>query len=427
MELLIIALLILLNGIFSMSEIALVSSRKFRLESAARKGNKGAKKALNLAQNPNTFLSTVQVGITLIGILTGIFSGQKLTSDMAAWFSKIPFLAAQADSLAVITIVVLITYTTIVFGELIPKRLGLSAPERVSAIIALPMSVLSAIARPLIWLLAKTTDFFFALFGVREKQGGIVTEEEIKEIVRQSAEGGEIEEIEQDMVKRVFSLGDRRAGELMTHRNNLIWIELSEPPDSIREKVNTYPYSAYPVCDQSPENLLGTVSLKQLFRHLFSSDRDFRISGILDTPLYLPENMAAYRVLEQFRTHGKHHAMVVDEYGSIEGMITMNDVMEELIGEVMEEHPDEYQIVARDDGSWLVDGQFPYFELLEFLEVNGDRQATGFTTVGGLFISLANRIPRTGEKITWRGYQLEVIDMDGQRIDKVLITSLSDN
>ncbi len=427
MELLIIALLILLNGIFSMSEIALVSSRKFKLESAARKGNKGAKKALHLAQSPNTFLSTVQVGITLIGILTGIFSGQKLTSDIAAWFSSIPLLAGHAESLAVITVVILITYATIVFGELIPKRLGMSAPERVSAIVALPMSVLSAIARPLIWLLAKTTDFFFTLFGVREKQDGIVTEEEIKEIVRQSAEGGEIEEIEQDMVRRVFSLGDRRAGELMTHRNSLIWIEQSESAVSIQEKVNAHPYSVYPVCDQSPENLLGMVSLKQLFRHLSAADTAFRISDLLDTPLYVPENMAAYRVLEQFRTHGKHHAMVVDEYGSIEGMITMNDVMEELIGEVMEENPDEYQIIARDDGSWLVDGQFPYFELLEFLGVPDDRQVSGFTTVGGLFIFLANRIPQTGEKITWNGYELEVVDMDGQRIDKVLITALSDD
>src|SRR5690606_20515190 len=194
--------------------------------------------------------------------------------------------AAQADSLAVITIVVLITYTTIVFGELIPKRLGLSAPERVSAIIALPMSVLSAVARPLIWLLAKTTDFFFSLFGIREKQDGIVTEEEIKEMVRQSAEGGEIEKIEQDMVRRVFSLGDRRAGELMTHRNNLIWIEQDESVASIRERVNTHPYSVYPVCEQSPENLLGMVSLKQLFRHQFESDSAFRISDILETPLY---------------------------------------------------------------------------------------------------------------------------------------------
>jgi len=423
MEILLILFLILLNGIFSMSEIALVSSRKFKLESEANKGNRNAERALGLANSPNTFLSTVQIGITLIGILTGIFSGKTLTTDLTEIISGIPLLAPYADSIAVITVVVVITYVTIVFGELIPKRIGLNFPEKISAAVSRPMTVLSAVTKPLIWLLAKTNDLFLRMFGIDEKRDGSVTEDEINAIIRQSTESGEIQEIEQDIVRRVFSLGDRKAGELMTHRSDLIWLDKNDDPLKIKDKVNSDPHSAYPVCDKSIDQLLGFISLKQLYSK--SMDDDFSIEQHLNKPIYVPENMAAYRVLEHFKQNKIHSAIVVDEYGSIQGIITMDDVMDELIGDPTEIDEDEYQIVVRDENSWLVDGQFPYFELLEYLQIEGEKESEGFTTVGGLVIHRTNHIPKTGERVRWKDYELEVVDMDGQRIDKVLITKIS--
>lgn len=420
MEILIILFLILLNGIFSMSEIALVSSRKFKLESEANRGNKNAGKALELANSPNTFLSTVQIGITLIGILTGIFSGKTLTADLTEMIGRISILAPYADSVAIITVVVLITYVTIVFGELIPKRIGLTFPEKISSAVAHPMTVLSAITKPLIWLLGKTNDLFLRIFGINEKQDGIVTEEEINAIIQQSTESGEIQEIEQDIVKRVFSLGDRKAIELMTHRNDLIWLDKTDDLNKIREKADREPHSVYPVCDGSIEQLIGMITLKQLFSR--SLDDGFELEQHLHKPIYVPENMAAYRVLEHFKQNKLHHAIVVDEYGSIQGIITMDDVMDELIGDTIEIDSEEYQIIARDENSWLVDGQFPYFELLEYLHIDKEKVSEGFTTVGGLIINKMNHLPRTGEKIYWQGFELEVVDMDGQRIDKILIT-----
>lgn len=425
MEFLIIAALIILNGIFSMSEIALVSSRKFKLEADAKEGNKNAQKALDLAKSPNTFLSTVQIGITLIGILTGIFSGQSLTSDVTAFFSRIPFLSDYASSLGMVTVVVLITYLTIVFGELIPKRLGLSAPEKVSSIVAGPMMVLSAITKPIIWLLTKTNDFFLGLFGIKEKQDGIVTEEEIKAMIQQSTDGGEILKIEQEIVSRVFALGDRKAGELMTHRNDLIWLDLKDTFAEIKIKVDADPHSVYPVCDENVDNLMGLISLKELFRGGIGEE-GFVISEHLHKPVYVPENMAAYRVLEHFKVIKLNSAIVVDEYGSLQGIITMDDVMDELIGEGIRAEEDEHQIVQRNENSWLVDGQFPYFELVDYFEISNKGDSETFATVGGLFISITNHIPVTGERITWKGFELEIVDMDRHRIDKILISRILD-
>lgn len=423
MELLIIAALIILNGVFSMSEIALVSSRKFKLEADAKDGNRKARKALDLANNPNTFLSTAQIGITLIGILTGIFSGQSLINDLTVFFSNISFLFAYANSLGLITVVVIITYFSIVFGELIPKRLGLSAPEKISSIVAGPMMALSAITKPLIWVLAKTSDFFLGLLGIKEKQNGIVTEEEIKAMVKQSTDGGEILKIEEEIVSRVFALGDRKAGELMTHRNDLVWIDQSDTFSEIKIKVDAKPHSVYPVCEENIDNLIGMISLKQLFREGMGGG-DFVLGEHLHKPIYVPENMAAYRVLEHFKANRIHNAIVVDEYGSLQGIITIDDVMDELIGEGIELDTDEPQIIQRNDNSWLVDGQFPYFELAEYFQISNKIDAESFATVAGLYISITHHIPVVGEKVTWEGYELEIVDMDGHRIDKLMISKI---
>lgn len=424
MEILIIAFLILLNGIFSMSEIALVSSRRFTLESAASKGNKNARKALDLAANPNTFLSTVQIGITLIGILTGIFSGEKLTTDLINTLNNISYLAPYSETLAVVIIVIIVTYFSIVFGELLPKRIGLSFPETIATLVARPMNILSSITRPFIWLLAKTNDFFLSLFGIKDKQDGIITEEEIKSIIAESTSVGEIQEIEEDIVKRVFALGDRKAGELMTHRSDLVYIDIADDLEEIRRKIELEPHSVYPVIDKSPDNLLGTVSVNQIFTKSFSNDT-LNLKDLILPPQYVQENLAAYKVLDKFKEHKLHMVMVVDEYGSIEGALSITDVVDELIGDLsLHIVNDDFSIVQRDDSSWLADGQYPYYEFVKYFKLRDAEEPDGFTTIGGLILKHLHHYPVTGERIRWKDFEMEVVDMDEKRIDKVLITKI---
>ncbi len=423
MEILIILFLILLNGIFSMSEIALVSSRRFALESAAKKGNSNARKAIELAGNPNTFLSTVQIGITLIGILTGIYSGEKLTTDLVAMLNSVPFLVPYSDTLAVILIVIIITYFSIVFGELIPKRIGLAFPERIAMLVARPMNLLSKITKPFIWLLAKTNDLVLNLLGIKEKDG-TVTEEEIKSIIAESTSVGEIQEIEQAIVERVFALGDRRAGELMTHRSDLVYIDVNDDLAEIKKKVEANPHPVYPVINKTPDKLLGIISVNQVFTKSFLND-NFNLAELIQKPIYVQENLAAYKVLEKFKEHKVHLVLVVDEYGSVEGVLSVTDVVDELIGEISPASvPEELNIMQRDENSWLADGQCPYYEFVNFLDLNDAEEPEGFTTLSGLILKNLNHYPVTGEKIQWMNFELEIVDMDGTRIDKILIQKL---
>lgn len=421
MEIIIIALLILLNGIFSMSEIALISARKFKLESASKKGSQSARKALELAGKPNTFLSTVQIGITLIGILTGIFSGEKLTDDLQHSIAVVPLLAPYSETLAVVIIVIVITYFSIVFGELLPKRIGLSFPEKIATIMAAPMGVISTITKPFIWLLAKTNDLFLRLLGIRDNNDGIITEEEIKAIIAQSTSGGEIQQIEEDIVKRVFALGDRKANELMTHRSEIIYFDINDGLTVISEKMGLYPHAAYPVIDKSPDRFLGIVSSSQILPKSLSPD-SFHLKDLVKKPLFVHENMAVYKVLEQFKEHSTHIAAVVDEYGSFQGILLVNDVVDALIGDISMKVGAEPEIVQRGDNSWLADGQCPYYAFVQYFHIPDTDQVEGFTTIGGLILHVLQRLPETGEKIRWKGFEFEIVDMDEQRIDKVLLT-----
>lgn len=406
-----------------MSEIALVSSKKFKLEAAAKKGNRNAKKAFELANSPNTFLSTVQIGITLIGILTGIYSGSSFTLILTNWYSDFELLTPYASSLAVITVVVVITYLSIVFGELIPKRLGLSFPEKISSAVAIPMSVLSTITMPVIWVLGKTNDLFLKLFGVKENKEGIVTEDEIKLILHDSVANGEIDEVERNIVNRVFSLGDRNVSQLMTPRHEIVWININDDLATIRDLVNENPHSVYPVCEQTIDRLIGFLSVKELFSKA-SNFNSFDIKANLQKPIYVPENMAAYKVLEQFKIHNAHSAIVIDEYGSLQGVITKNDILNELIGNTAGIDLEDSQIIKREDGTWLIDGQLPYYELLTYFNIIDEEDNLQFTTTAGLIISLLNHIPKTSEKCYWRSFELEVIDMDDKRIDKILFKKI---
>ncbi|MBC7829524.1 MAG: HlyC/CorC family transporter [Chitinophagaceae bacterium] len=411
----------LLNGIFSMSEIALVSARKFKLESAAKKGNSNAKRALDLANNPNTFLSTVQIGITLIGILTGIFSGDTLTLRFQHALEKITFLAPYAVTLSVILIVIIITFFSIVFGELIPKRIGLMFPEAIASFVAGPMKFISVITKPFIWLLVKTNDLVLGLFGLRHQKEGIVSEEEIKAMVQESAEGGEIQQIEQSIVHRVFALGDRKVTQLMTHRNDLVYFDIDESLDSIKRKSGGEAHSVYPVVQKNLDKLLGIVSVKDIFPKDFS-EIPFKLADFIRQPLMVHENTSAYKVLDKFKENRIHYAFVVDEYGRTQGMVSMDDIVDALVGDTSEYNQNEYQINKRDDGTWLADGQFPFFEFLHFFDISQEENSGDFNTLGGLILSQLNHMPVTGEKVNWKQFVFEVIDMDENKIDKILIT-----
>ncbi len=417
-EIFIILGLILLNGVFSMAEIALVSARKARLEAQANKGDVRAREALKLANNPDTFLSTVQIGITLIGILTGIFSGETLTRRVSDFFSGIPLLAQYAKGLGTAVIVVLITYFSLVLGELLPKRIGLSSPERIAKLVAGPMGIISKVTYPFIWLLSSSTTLLSKLFNIR-KNDSQVTEEEIKAIISEGTEQGTIEEAEQEIIERVFHLGDRNITSLMTHRSDIIWFDVNDNEISIKEKIVKEPHSIYPICDGDLDNIKGVVSIKDLY---ISNDLTL-FKHIMKPAIFVPENNTAYRVLERFKEGQIHSCFIVDEYGSVQGMMTLNDILEAIVGDLPQHDIEDYEIAEREDGSFLVDAQIPFYDFLSRFEMTdfmneGEQE---FNTLAGFILHKLERIPQTGDKLEWNGFLFEIIDMDSLRIDKILV------
>lgn len=424
MELLIIIALILLNGIFSMSEMSLVSSRKFKLESSKKKGSKGAKTALELSENPTKFLSTVQIGITLIGILLGVYSGEKLTRDVEVFLNKFEMFASYSHDLAVGLIVVAITYLSIVLGELFPKRLGLAFPEPVAIFMAKPMKVLSIITSPFVWLLTISNDIILKILGIQNTMESKVSEEEIKSIIKESAEGGEIQDIEQDIVERVFELGDRRVNSLFTHKNDIVFFNETDDLQTIRMKITSEKHSAYPVCSNNNiDEVVGIVLLKDLFTP--SIEKNFKLQDFIREPLFINEGTFAYKLLEKFKKERMHYGIVVDEYGSTQGIVTMDDVVDALVGDVTEHNQSEYQITPRNENSWFVDGQYSFAEFLRYFDIEMEEDIDGnFVTIAGFFIYKFNNLPNIGDKLTIDSYELEIIDKDRQRIDKVLVTRI---
>lgn len=424
MELLIIIALVLLNGIFSMSEMSLVSARKFKLENAKKKGSEGAKTALELSENPTKFLSTVQIGITLIGILLGVYSGENLTNDVAAFLAKSELIRPYAHSMAVGTVVVFVTYLSIVLGELFPKRLGMTFPEPIAILLAKPMKLLSIITSPFVWLLSFSNDLLIRMLGIKKTTESKVSEEEIKSIIKESAEGGEIQDIEQNIVERVFELGDRKVNSLLTHRSDLVVFDALDDWETIRLKINTEKHSAYPVSrNNNLDDIAGIVLLKDLFSG--NVNEDFDIMRFVKQPLFLNENTFAYRVLELFKREKMHYAIVVDEFGSTQGMVTMDDMIDALVGDSTEMDQFEYQIVQRNETSWLVDGQYPMIDFIKYFNIEIDEDLEShYTTVAGLMIHLNGALPMIGERIFVDGYELEVVDKDNQRIDKIMVTKI---
>jgi len=419
MEIIIILLLILLNGLLSMSEIALVSARKSRLSAAAKRGNKQARKALELAEKPETFLPAVQIGITLVGIFLGVYSGESIANDLEKLIIRVGSLAPYANGISIAAVVIIITYLSLVLGELVPKRIGMAMPETISKYMAGTIHFFSVLTKPFIWFLDLSTRFFIFIFNIDNKDENKITEEEIKAIVEEGTRSGEVREVEKDIVDRVFILGDTEVKALCTHRNEIQWLDIEYTPSEVRAKVAENLHNIYPVAENNLDHIAGVVRLKDLF--LKMDDPGFSLRNCLQEPHYLPETTSAYEAIRIFRAEKIFYALVVDEYGNTQGILTVNDILESLVGEVSPVE-EEYQITPRGDGSFLVDGQYPFHEFLSYFEVEELYEDHHYNTLSGLILANANAIPQEGYRFDWMSFGFEVIDMDGPRIDKVLVT-----
>lgn len=425
-EIILILILIVANGIFSGSEIAIISARKVRLEQLANRGNRKARIALKLVNAPNNFLSTVQIGITLIGILSGAVAGATIAERLTLILQKNPFLNPYSESLSVVIVVSVITYLSLVIGELVPKRIALNYPESIACTIAPAMRFLSRLAAPLVLLLGQSTDLLLKFLGIKDSQEQSVTEEEIKVLIRQGTESGMFEESEQEMVERVLRLGDRSVKSLMTPRTKIIWLNLDSSITENLQKVNESNYSRFPVGRGSIDICVGIVRGNKLLKsQLFNHNAE--LESLMQPPLYVAESTRALNVLEQFKQTGIHIALVTDEYGGIEGLVTLTDLMEAIVGDLpLIETQEEPMIIQREDGSWLLDGLLAIDEFRNIFDNESlpKMQTHIYHTLGGFVMHSLMHIPQSGEHFEWGGLRFEVMDMDGTRVDKVLVSSI---
>jgi putative hemolysin len=400
MEIIIILALILLNGILSMTEMAFVTSRKYKQQADDR------------------FLSTIQIGITLIAILTGLFSGNRLSGDLAAILARWAPLEKHAYWISNVLIVTVVTYLTLVIGELVPKRLGMMAADKIAKAMSGLMKLLRQITYPFVWLLSKSTKGIMMLFGLSDMKEAKVTEDEIKALIEEGREDGEIREVEQELVERVFNLGDRTIETVMTHRSDLVWLDVNDPIEMITDMVKQNLHGIYPVADEDLDQLLGVVYMKDLFGTIDKEGFDLR--SVIHKPLFLPENLSVYAAVEQIRIAYSKYALVTDEFGSIQGMVTHSDIMEAIIGE-LPENKEDHDIVPRADGSFLIDGQCDFYAFLENFDMEDLATKHDYNTLSGLILDILEHVPVTGETFLWEGLSIEIIDMDIARIDKVLV------
>ncbi len=417
-DIIIILLLILLNGIFSMSEIALISARKSKLTSDAKNGSKAAKTALELANEPDRFLSTIQIGITLIGILTGIYSGDVLAEDFSVLLHSCGMEMRFAFPLAQGLIILIVTYLSIVVGELVPKRIGLNVADSISKQVAYPMKILSLVAMPFVWILSQSTNLLVNVLGLSKSKSKI-TEEEIKSIIQEGTDAGEVQEVEQDIMERVLILGDLKISSIMTHRTDLATIDIHDTKEEIEHLLETESYDAYPVVNGDLEHIIGFVHLKDLAVKLSKSG--FQLSSIIRPVTYFPESMTVYKALEQMKTTQTNRALVCDEFGSVEGIVTMRDIFEGLVGSIDEQYQDPDIIKRKDNPGWLVDGQCLMYDFLSYFDKEEYFEPSDYSTVSGLILKELEHIPHAGETVEWKGFTFEIVDMDGNRIDKILV------
>ena len=419
-EMLIIAALILINGILSMSEAALVASRKARLQQRLNEGDKTAAAALNLMDNPNVFLSTVQIGITLTSVLAGAFGGATIASPLEQEFLKIPALAAYAHSLALGIVVLIITTLTIWLGELVPKRIGLHNPERIARVVAGPMLVISKIFSPLVKLMSGLTDFVLRLLGAQSSLEPPVTEEELQVLLDQGTQAGVFEESEQDMVEGVFRIGDQRVYSVMTPRTEIVWLDINDTPEEIRQKIAESHYSRFPVRDGTLDNVVGVVRARDLLLSNLAGEK-LNLKHNLHPAIYIPETATASKALEMFKGGKAELMLVVDEFGAVQGLVTINDILSEIVEGIGTEEP---QATQRQDGSWLLDGMLNVDDFKEIFNLRELPDEDNYETLGGYVMFSLGRIPQPGDQFEWNNLRFEVMDMDARRVDKVLVTTV---
>lgn len=417
-EILIILLLVILNGVFSLSEMSVVSSRKVRLQQRANDGDAGAFNALQLAESPNVFLSTIQIGITLIGVLSGAVGGVGISNSLAVWFSGFPILAPYASTLGIGIVVVSITFLTLILGELVPKRLALHSPERIASMIAAPMSLVSRIFSPLVHAMSATTDLVLRMLGVQPSLEPPITEEEIQVLIDQGTQAGVFDVAEQDMVQGVFSLSDRRIFSLMTPRSEIAWLDINDTPEEIRQKIEESPYSRFPVCEDSLDIIIGIIEARDLLLESLHGN-PLQLKRNLQQPVYIPETALASRVLELFKSEDAELMLVVDEFGSVQGLVTVFDIIEEIVGDI--DAPP--QATQRQDGSWLLDGMLEVEDFKEIFNLRHLPDEDEYETLSGFIMLNLGRVPQAADKFEWNGLTFEVMDMDGKRVDKVLVTT----
>jgi putative hemolysin len=427
MDIALLLFLILLNGVFAMSEIAVISSRKARLQRLAEDGSPGAHSALALHNEPSNFLSTIQVGITSVGILSGAIGETALADPMAAWLGQFPLLEPYAKAFALTVVVIGLTYFSVVVGELVPKRLGLLAPEGIASLIARPMNLLSRFSKPVVWLLSTSSSLLLRLMGARRKDEPPVTDDEINVLMGQGAEAGVFHESEQEIVSNVLRLDDQRVGAIMTHRSDFYLIDLDEPEETIRRLIAESPYERLVVCRDGLDHVIGILRTSDLLKAALTGE-PLDIETKLRPPLYVPDSVSTTQLLDSFRKARMQFALIVDEYGELEGLVTLTDVMTAIVGDLPSyDSPDELDVVQREDGSWLVDGSVTIERLKSALDIEDElpgEDENNFNTLGGLVMHILGRIPAVTDHFESAGMRFEVMDMDRNRVDKVLIARL---
>ena len=425
-EILVILMLILLNGLLAMAEFSVIAARKSLLRKRAREGDQGAAAALDLAKEPADFLAVVQIGITLVGVLAGAFGGATLAAILASWLQTLPLIAPYSNGIAVGLVVIMITITSLIFGELIPKRLALTNPETIAALLANPMKRLSKMMSPLVRLLSGTTDLVLKLMGVKPKVEIPVSEEEIRMLIAQATQAGIFHSMEENLVAGVFRLGDRRAGTIITPRTEIEWLDLDDPIEINLKKVFNSSHSGFPAARNSLDDVVGVLVAKDLLGANLAGT-DLRLEDYLFKPVFVPENTPALMLLEIFKTTEPPLIFIIDEYGGVQGLLTLRDILEAIVGEFQVSSPSgEQQITRREDGSWLVDGMLPVDEFMEVFQLTElpNHELGYFATLGGFVMSQLGKIPIAGDQFMFGNLSFEVMDMDGLRVDKVLVEKL---
>jgi putative hemolysin len=424
MEYLIILLLTLFNGVFSMAEVALISSRKIRLEKLAKQGNWRARIAYNLAKDPHRFLPTVQIAMTAISIVSGAYGGTEVADKLSAQFEGIAMLGVYANILGFIVTIVVTTFLTLVLGELVPKTIGMARPEVIAMALAPVMQLLYYISSPFIWLLSISTKFILRIFRLNKKTDEPpVTEEELKHLIEQGRQFGILEQQESDMLRSIFRTADRNVSTLMTHRNDIVWVDSESTLDDIQQLIEQSVHTNFPVCKGDLDHIIGIISIKDILIQI-SKHEAWNLQVLVKQPLYVPESMPALELLENFRNSGNHVSLVMNEYGALEGIVTLHDVVESIFGNIrITDSHAKQEAVQRADGSWLIDGMMQTHDWSELLNIHEitEEETGNYNTLGGFMMHRLGRIPKTTDSFTFRNHQFEVMDMDGKRVDKVLV------